>query len=254
VGPGASIPGVRVGIVGDYTPDFPPHGATDAGLAHAAAALGLACETRWVSTASVGPDPETALAPYDALLVAPGSPYRSLAGALAAIRHARESGLPLLGTCGGLQHIILEYARAVLGFEDAQHAEYDPYASRLFLVPLSCSLVGRTMRVILDPASRAARCYGGVTAEESYYCNFGLNPEYRDALHDGGLRVVGWDDLGEARIFELPDHPFFLGTLYVPQLLSAPGRPHPLILAFLRSAMAHATAGTESPTDARSRR
>lgn len=247
-------PQVRVAVVGEYRVDFPPHPATDGGLAHAAAALGLACETRWVSTDSVGPDPVSTLAPYDALLVAPGSPYRSLAGALAAIRYARESGVPLLGTCGGLQHIILEYARAVLGFEDAQHAEYDPYASRLFLVPLSCSLVGRTMRVILDPAARAARCYGGSTAEEQYYCNFGLNPAYRDVLHDGGLRVVGWDDLGEARVFELPDHPFFLGTLYVPQLRSTPERPHPLIRAFLESALARARGAMAPRIDARSRR
>jgi CTP synthase (UTP-ammonia lyase) len=247
-------PRVRVGIVGEYRAEFPPHPATDAGLAHAAAALGLACETRWVSTGSVGPDPAAALAPYDALLVAPGSPYRSLDGALAAIRHARERGVPTLGTCGGLQHIVLEYARHVLGFADAQHAEYDPYASRLFLVPLSCSLVGRAMRVGLDPASRAARCYGGVTAEEQYYCNFGLNPEYRDALHDGGLRVVGWDaELGEARVFEIPGHPFFLGTLYVPQLRSTPERPHPLLRAFLESAAGRAAA-TVAPRSDVSRR
>lgn len=72
---------------------------------------------------------------------------------------------------------------------------------------------------------------------EQYYCNFGLNPAYQTQLHEGGLRVVGVDQDGEARIVELTDHPFFLATLFVPQVSSRPTQPHPLISAFLRAAM-----------------
>jgi CTP synthase (UTP-ammonia lyase) len=86
------------------------------------------------------------VATADVLWCAPGSPYRSLRGALAALRFGRENVVPTLGTCGGCQHIILEYARNVLGFNDAQHAEYDPYASRLFISALTCSSAGRTCR------------------------------------------------------------------------------------------------------------
>jgi CTP synthase (UTP-ammonia lyase) len=131
---------------------------------------------------------------------------------------------------------VIEYARNALGFEDAQHAEYDPYASNLFISELSCSLAGKTMEVRLEGDSRAARCYGQTDALEQYYCNFGLNPEHQRRLHEGGLRIVGVDQDGEARVLELPDHPFYIATLFVPQLSSSAASPHPLIVSYLRAA------------------
>lgn len=96
----------RIGIIGDYDPGFEPHRATDAALGHAAAALSLGIEAVWLPTTSLdAPDAIRSLASFDGLWVAPGSPYHCMSGALAAIRFARESGLPLLGTCGGFQHI-----------------------------------------------------------------------------------------------------------------------------------------------------
>jgi CTP synthase (UTP-ammonia lyase) len=133
--------------------------------------------------------------------------------------------------------MIIEYARNVLGFEDAQHAEYDPYGSRLFVSELACSLVGRTMPVSLDPGSGAAALYGTTRVQEQYYCNFGLNPEHQRTLDEGGLRVVGFDDDGEARVLELPEHPFYLATLFVPQTRSTPEQPHPLVTGFLQAAL-----------------
>lgn len=191
---------------------------------------------RWHPTESLlDADPAEVLA-EDALWCAPGSPYRSLDGALRGIALARERDLPLLGTCGGFQHIVIEYARNVLGFADAQHAEYDPYASNLFISELSCSLAGRTMAVELVAGSRAAELYGGTEASERYYCNFGLDPEHQRLLDEGGLRVSGVDQDGEARVLELPDRRFYLATLFVPQLSSTPAAPHPLIVAYLRAA------------------
>jgi CTP synthase (UTP-ammonia lyase) len=229
---------ISVGVIGDFDPEFPPHPATNAGLEHAAAALGVAAEVRWHGTEALADaDPAAALV-EDALWCAPGSPYRSLDGALRAVRFARERDVPLLGTCGGFQHIVLEYARNVLGFADAQHAEYDPYASELFITELACSLAGKEMTVSLAPGSRAAGFYGRAETTERYYCNFGLNPEHQRRLDEGGLRVVGVDQDGEARVLELPDRRFFVATLFVPQLSSAPGAPHPLIVAYLRAAMA----------------
>lgn len=137
----------------------------------------------------------------------------------------------------GFKHVVLEYARHVLLIADAQHAEYDPDASVLFVSRLTCSLIGKTMQVHLVPTSRAFHLYQRAVVSEQYYCQFGLNPAYQTALHEGGLRVVGVDQDGEARILELPDHPFFLATLFVPQLTSSPGHPHPLITAYLRTAL-----------------
>ena len=189
----------------------------------------------WVSTVDVA-DPPTDLGRFDGLLVAPGSPYRSMDGALRAIEYARRHDLPLLGTCGGLQHVIIEYARNVLGLADAQHAEYDPYASMLFVTPLSCSLAGRTMAVDVRPGTRASDAYVSPSATEHYYCNFGLNPAYLDHLAAGGLCVSGTDELGEVRIVELRDRRFFVATLFVPQASSSVTRPHPLVTAFVDAA------------------
>src|SRR5262249_31058175 len=146
------------------------------------------------------------------------------------------SGRPFLGTCGGFQHAVLEYARHVLGVGDAQHAEYGPSASPLFITPLSCSLVGQTMHVMIMPGSRAFQAYGRGEAQEQYYCQFGLNPVYAPALQGAGLLIVGSDADGEARIMELPAHRFFIATLFVPQITSSPAAPHPLIVAYLDEA------------------
>jgi len=228
---------ISIGVIGDFDPEFPPHVATDAALEHAAAALGVRVAIGWLDTATLDDLDVAELAAHDALWGAPGSPYRSLDGALRAIRFARESGLPFIGTCGGFQHVVIEYARNLLGFEDAQHAEYDPYASELFVSALSCSLVGQTMSVRLQPGSRAAGFYGQDEISEQYYCNFGLNPAHQARLDRGGLRVVGTDRDGEARVLELPDRRFYIATLFVPQLTSRADCPHPLITAYLRAAI-----------------
>jgi CTP synthase (UTP-ammonia lyase) len=227
---------MRIAIVGDFNPSFPPHPATGEALSHAAAALGLSVEAEWLPTGSIGPPAEKKLAEYAGLWIAPGSPYQNLAGALRAIRFARENDVPLLGTCGGLQHMILELARNVLGIADAAHAEYDPYASRLLVTRLDCSLSGKQMPIELCPGSRAAAAYGTLAVVEQYYCNFGLNRDYQDQLAEAGFRVVGSEPGGEPRILEISPLRFFVGTLFVPQVRSTPGQPHPLALALLRAA------------------
>ena len=220
----------RIGVIGDFQPGFEPHEAIARAVGHSAAALGVDAEVLWLDTPSV----EAAdLSEFDALWCAPGSPFKSLEGTLHGIRFARERNVPFIGTCGGFQHAVIEYARNVLGFADAQHAEYDPYASLLFVSALSCSLVGQTMSVRLEPGSRAAGFYGATETSERYYCNFGLNPEHQDRLHEGGLRVVGSDLDGEARVLELPDHRFFIATLFVPHTSSSEDEPHPLISAYV---------------------
>src|SRR3989442_15811741 len=107
----------RLGIIGDFNPANPTHVATNTGLQHASEALGVPVEVTWLHT-----DEHHDLSAFDGLLCSPGSPYRSLDGALDAIRYARENKVPFLGTCGGFQHLVIEYARNVLGIRDADHA------------------------------------------------------------------------------------------------------------------------------------
>ncbi|MCQ8118868.1 CTP synthase C-terminal region-related (seleno)protein [Methylomonas rosea] len=221
-----------IALLGEFTPSFPPHLATNAAIEHAKAAVGLDINADWVSTADID---QTLFERYAGLWVAPGSPYKNLDNTLAAIRYARENGIPCFGTCGGFQHMILEYARNVLGFKDAQHAEYDPYASNLFISQLTCSLAGRALPLTFEPGSRAAEIYGALSATEQYYCNFGINPEFIEILKQGPLRISGADVEGEIRVIEWPGHPFFIGTLFVPQARSTPEQPHPLVSAFLNA-------------------
>ncbi len=224
-----------IALLGEYTPTFPPHLGTNAAIEHAKTALGLEINADWISTEDID---QTLFERYAGIWVAPGSPYRNMDKTLAAIRHARENGIPCFGTCGGFQHMILEYARNVLGFKDAQHAEYDPYASDLFISKLACSLAGRQLPLTLEPGSRVAAIYDTLTANEQYYCNFGINPDYFDVLKQGPLRITAADAEGGIRVIEWPDHPFFIGTLFVPQARSTPEQPHPLVAAFLRAVSA----------------
>ena len=108
---------------------------------------------------------------------------------------------------------------------------------------LACSLVGQTHTVRLVPGSLAARLYGRTDVQEDYYCNYGLNPEYRVRLEQAGLRTTGVGDEGEVRLVELPGHPFFVATLFLPQSRSAAGAPHPLLAGWAAAAVAAARAG-----------
>ncbi len=156
-------------------------------------------------------------------------------GAVEAVRVARELGIPFLGTCGGFQHAALEFARNVVGIHDAGHAEYGEASSQLVITPLSCSLVGQDREVRFVAGSRAHVAYGRPTSVEPYRCSFGLDRAARVALERAGLRVSGIDDDGEVRVVELPEHPFFIATLYVPQLASTRQDPHPLVCSFVEA-------------------
>jgi len=227
---------MRLALVADFDSRFPPHPATEDAVRHAALALDLPVHADWIATPELQERTNDRLQPFAALWIAPGSPYRSLDGALAAIRFARENNVPLLGTCGGFQHVVIEYARSVLGLADAAHAEYDPYASRLFISRLACSLAGQTMEVRLSPGTRAAQAYGRLLAREAYYCNFAINPEASGELFSRELVVSGTDENGEPRVIELTAHRFCVATLFVPQMQSRPSEPHPLVTAWLVAA------------------
>lgn len=132
--------------------------------------------------------------------------------------------------------MVIEFARNVLGISDAQHAEYDPYASRLIITRLPCSLVGKEIPISLVAGSRVADFYGTATVSEHYYCNSSINPEYSQLFIDREFRIVGVDSEAEARVMEISTHPFFVGTLFVPQERSTAASPHPLVTGFIAAA------------------
>ena len=228
---------LRIGLIGEHQPAAVAHRAIPVALARAATATGLAVEARWLPTAGLAQDLAPALA-CDGLWAVPATPYADGEAAIAAIRHAREHALPFLGTCGGYQHALLEYARNVLGLAEAQHAEEHPEAALALIGRLTCDLVEVSGKIRLTPGSRMAAICGTLDLEEGYHCRFGLDPRYRARFDGGPLRIVAEDEAGDPRGFELPAHPFFFGTAFQPERAALADRDHPLIVAFVRACAA----------------
>jgi CTP synthase (UTP-ammonia lyase) len=228
---------VRVALLGDYDSDVPAHQAIPQALHLSAERLGLRVDPVWTHTSTLGADVASQLAGFAGIWCVPASPYANTEGVLAAIRFARESGRPFLGTCGGFQHALLEYARNVLGRGEADHAETSPDASVPLISRLSCSLVEQRGKVRLVEGSRLRAVYGANQAEEGYRCNYGLNPEYESIFRGTALEVVARDAAGEVRAIELGGHPFFIATLFQPERAALAGAEHPLITAFVAAAV-----------------
>jgi CTP synthase (UTP-ammonia lyase) len=136
-----------------------------------------------------------------------------------------------------LQHVLVEHARNLAGIPDASHAEYGGGGTAV-ITPLACSLQGREIAVDLVPGSLLARLHESAHATERTTCDYGLEPDMQHLAEEHGMRIAATDDTGEVRAVERPAHPFFVGTLYQPQLSSTPERPHPLFLGLLGAACA----------------
>lgn len=226
---------IRIGIIGDYD-GRPSHIATNEAIQHGGAKMGLAVETVWVATDTLLEGAKEKLEDFHGLWCAPGSPYRSMLGALEGIRFAREEDYPFLGTCGGFQHAVLEYAGNVLHIEEVLKEDFDLYAPNAYITPLACSLLGQTRHICLDKTSGIYEIYGREDFDERYNCSFGLDKEFQKKLEQQGFKVAGMDEEGGVRILDLEQNRFFIATLFQPQLSSSFDRPHPLILAYLAEA------------------
>lgn len=131
--------------------------------------------------------------------------------------------------------MLVEHARSLAGIADASHAEYGPGGTPVISL-LSCSLQDQTITVDLTAGSRLAAIHGTLQSVEHTTCSYGLAPEVQHIANEHGLMVAATDVTGEVRAIERVDHPFFVATLYQPQLRSAPGAPHPVFVALLDAA------------------
>ena len=237
---------LQIGILGDYNPELRNHRATNEALAHAGDAIRRHVSANWLPTASLARGRiEDVLAQQNAILAAPGSPFRSMEGMLAGIEFARRGGIPFLGTCGGFQYALIEYARGVLGLEGADTRESGGHPAHPVITPVACPVPDRragtpklsgVRRLSIRSGTRLAEIYGVRTAQEEYFCNFEVNSAYVSAFEESGMTFSAFGERGEVRAAELRSHPFFLGTLFQPQLSSVAGDPHPLVRAFLEAA------------------
>jgi len=226
---------LRLALVGDYRPDAVSHQSIPLALARAAAHLAIPIEPDWIPTPDL--DDLSAVKQHDAVWLVPGSPYKNDDGVFSMLRWVRENGKPFLGSCGGFQYAVIDYARHVLGWEDASHAETSE-TGRMVIAPLSCSLVEQRGEVTFAPGSRMASAYGALTSDEGYHCNFGVNPAFSAALQGKNMRITSWDLNGDVRGIELTDHPFYVATLFQSERAALQDKDSPLVMAWMRAALA----------------
>ena len=224
---------IRIALVGDHDPQVTAHQAIPVALEMAAEHSSLNVQWQWLATDEI--HSETPLHPFDGFWCVPASPYRNMDGALLAIRFAREQRRPFLGTCGGFQHAVLEYARNVLGWSDAEHGETAPDAARALLTPLSCALVEAVDSIHLAEGSLIAQAYESAEIREGYRCRYGVNPQFEGELLKRELHAVGHDAQQGLRAVELSGHPFFVATLFQPERAALGGVLPPLVGAFVEA-------------------
>jgi CTP synthase (UTP-ammonia lyase) len=216
-------------------------------LQHAAGELKITFQAQWLPTDSLlDPALDEKLEAFDGLWAAPGSPYKSFDGMLRGIEFARRRDWPFLGTCGGCQYTLLECARNVMGIKDADSAENNSGSKNIVIHPVACAvsdrkpnapkLSGKIPEIRIRPGSYLHSFYTKDVVTEEFFCNFEVNPEFEWAIIEAGFPVVARGEQGEVRAIESPTHRFFIATLFQPQLSSKPGKPHPVIVEFLRAA------------------
>ncbi|MDK2865793.1 MAG: hypothetical protein PWP51_916 [Clostridiales bacterium] len=229
---------IKIAIIGEYHENFLPHTSINQAMEDLSHFMNVNIDYDWIETTDLISNPSAVLKPYQGIWSAPGSPFKSLDGALNAIQYARENNVPHLGTCAGFQHAVIEIARNMLSIKDASHEEYpEESSSHLFISKLVCSLAGKTMAVRIQAHSKAFDAYQTKDVNENYYCNFGINPGILNQLQHPDLIFSGVDQDGEIRILELKHLDYFVATLFVPQSRSTREKPHPLIRDFIAAAM-----------------
>jgi CTP synthase len=238
---------VRIAICGKYTHLRDSYKSIIEAMVHAGAANDVRVTLDWVDTEKIEMDgPGAWLSNADGVLVPGGFGDRGIAGKLEAVRFARENRVPYFGICLGLQAAVVEFARDVCGMEGANSTEFDahtPYPV-IDILPgqLGVEQKGGTMRLgaypcRLKPDSKAFAAYGSEFIEERHRHRYEVNERLREDLQRAGLSLAGvCPDNSLVEIVELPDHPWFVGVQFHPELKSRPARPHPLFVAFVAAA------------------
>lgn len=228
---------IHIALIGDYNPNVTAHQAIPKALEIVGAEIGVPITFDWIDTPAFdGVDAKVILDGFDAIWCVPASPYQSFDGALSAIGFARRNAVPFLGTCGGHQHAILEYARNVLDFANAANGEIDPDAEMPLIAPLTCALIDQDGGINLVKGSLIHAHYGVDEISETYRCSYGFNRAYAGILDWRDLVISAWDADGDPRAVELNGHPFFIGTAFQPERSGLRGDTHPLIAAFVQAA------------------
>ena len=239
---------VEIALVGKYVALHDAYLSVAEALTHGGIENDVKVNIRWVDSETVTDGNAAELLDgADGVLVPGGFGSRGIEGKIAAVRWARESRVPFLGICLGMQMAVVEYARHVCGWADAPSSELDPATTHpvIDLMPdqRGVTAKGGTMRLgaypckVVSRGSRTYQAYGAEEISERHRHRYEFNNEYRDALTQAGLELAGLSPDGRlVEIVELPGHPWFVGVQFHPELKSRPNKAHPLFRAFIAAA------------------
>ena len=239
---------VEIALVGKYVALHDAYLSVAEALTHGGIENDVKVNIRWVDSETVTDGNAAELLDgADGVLVPGGFGSRGIEGKIAAVRWARESRVPFLGICLGMQMAVVEYARHVCGWADAHSSELDPATTHpvIDLMPdqRGVTAKGGTMRLgaypckVVSRGSRTYQAYGAEEISERHRHRYEFNNEYRDALTQAGLELAGLSPVGRlVEIVELPGHPWFVGVQFHPELKSRPNKAHPLFRAFIAAA------------------
>ncbi len=238
-----SDPVARIAICGKYTEIDDSYVSVEEALKHAAAELGGSVEIEQLSTENVDDEKLGEVDSFDGVIIPGGFGVRGVEGKIEIIEHCRKEGIPILGLCYGMQLMVVEFARNVLGIESAASEEFAEEGDELVVSEMpdqkDVEEMGGTMRLgsyTAEIEGGVAEIYGSDTATERHRHRYEVDPAYHERLEAEGFRISGTTKGGKlAEYAELEDHPFFIGTQAHPEFNSSLQKPNPLYLAFLKS-------------------
>ena len=240
-------PAVKVALVGKYVALEDSYLSISESLHHASFAVGNKVKISYIDAEKLSSDNyEEELAGYEAIIVPGGFGLRAIEGKLLAIRYAREHQVPYLGICLGMQLACIDFARNVLGYDDANSQEFDPITKHPVIHIMDDQLTitdkGGTMRLgaypcVLKEDSKVYALYGQSLIHERHRHRFEFNNDYLREFEEYGLRPVGFYDNRLVEVVELKDHPYFVGVQFHPEFKSRPIKPGPLFVGLLQAAL-----------------
>ncbi|HTE54274.1 MAG TPA: CTP synthase [Kofleriaceae bacterium] len=253
---------VTVAFVGKYVQLVESYKSLNEALMHGGVANDVGVDIKHIDAEDIERDgADKILGGAHAILVAPGFGARGAEGKIAAVRYARERGVPFFGICLGMQLAVVDFARHVCGLDGANSSEIDPACTHpvVDLMPDQRGITdkGATMRLgaypcTLSEGTRARAAYGTSEISERHRHRWEVNNNYRDALARHGMVLSGESPDGRlVEMIELPTHPYFVGCQFHPEFRSRPLDPHPLFVTFIRAAVEHAQRGEKRDVSAR---
>ncbi len=241
---------ITVGLVGKYVELKDSYKSIAEAFIHAGVANEIKVNVKWISSETAEDNIEESLAGLDGILVAPGFGERGIQGKINAVKFARENNIPFLGICLGMQCAVIEFARNVVGLDDAHSFEMNPETPYpvidLMNSQKDVSEKGGTMRLgaypcKIEKGTNAYKIYGKSLIQERHRHRYEFNNAYLDQFHQAGMVTSGINpDTNLVEIVELPNHPFFVGVQFHPEYKSTVEAPSPLFVQFIKAAYQHA--------------